>query len=74
MSKNKLYKNEIASAHSFIMDHCADAKLQNFLGEMRDMSWLPHSDRWSRCYDFLAEHYPEATGTVVTGLTYWLED
>ena len=49
-------------------------ELQNFLHDMRFRKDLMHSDRWSLCYDFLKENYPEATGTIVTGLTYWLED
>ena len=51
-----------------------DIKLQNFLHDMRFRKDLMHSDRWSLCYDFLKENYPEATGTIVTGLAYLLED
>lgn len=74
MSKNPLYENEIATAHRFVVDHNVDAKLQNFLHNMRYRTDLTHSDRWSLCYDFLNENYPEASGTVVTGLAYWLEN
>lgn len=74
MSKNENYKNEIASANAFVIEHAAEHKLQNFLSAMRDLHFLSHSDRWSRCYDFLHENYPEVTGSLVTGLTYWLED
>lgn len=73
MRKNLLYQNEIASAHKFIVDHNVDASLNNFLREMERRTSLTHSDRWSLCFDFLSENYPEATGTIVTGLTYWLE-
>lgn len=73
MSKNVLYTNEITTAHQFILAHDTDADLQCFLHDMREKNYLMHSDRWSMCYDFLQEHYPEATGAIVTGLTYWLE-
>lgn len=75
MSKNSLYANEIASANNFIISHSKESKLQRFLDKMKeDYSWLSHSDRWSMCYDFLDENYPEVTGTIVTGMTYWLEN
>lgn len=73
MGKNLLYQNEIASAHKFIIDHNADTSLNAFLQEMERNISLSHSDRWSLCFDFLSENYPEATGALVTGLTYWLE-
>ena len=73
MSKNPLYANEVATAHQFIIDHNTDVELQCFLHDMRFRKDLMHSDRWSMCYDFLKKHYPEATGTIVTGLSYWLE-
>ena len=74
MSKNPLYANEVATAHQFIIDHNTDIELQCFLHDMRFRKDLMHSDRWSMCYDFLKKHYPEATGTIVTGLAYWLEN
>ena len=73
MSKNPLSANEIATAYQFVIAHNTDIKLQNFLHDMRFRKDLMHSDRRSLCYDFLKENYPEATGTIVTGLTYWLE-
>lgn len=45
MSKNPLYANEIATAHRFVVDHNVDAKLQNFLHNMRYRTDLTHSDR-----------------------------
>lgn len=74
MSKNPLYQNEIATAHKFVIDHNTDPELQKFLHNMKNREDLLHSDRWSLCYDWLSEHYPAATGTVVTGLAYWLEN
>ena len=71
--KNNNFRQEIIMANMFIVEHCGDPALSNFLVSMRDMAWLTHSDRWSRCYDFLMEHYPDKTGTLVTGLAYWLE-
>ena len=73
MSKNVLYANEIATANRFVIEHAAEPVLQEFLAQIRDMSWLPHSERWSRCYDFLTKKYPECTGSLATGLSYWLE-
>lgn len=66
------FENEIAAANLFILDHKVEAKLSNFIKDMQDMPWLPHSDRWSRVYDFINENYPEYTH-LVTGFTYWLE-
>jgi len=74
MSRNILYANEIATAHKFVVDHGSDAELQCFLYELRFRKDLTHSDRWSLCYDFLKENYPEATGSIVTGLSYWVEE
>ena len=74
MSKNPLYANEVATAYQFVIEHNTDIKLQNFLYDMRFRKDLMHSDRWSLCYNFLNENYPEATGTIVTGLAYYLED
>ena len=47
MSKNVLYANEIATANRFVIEHAAEPVLQEFLAQIRDMSWLPHSERWS---------------------------
>ena len=74
MSKNPLYANEIATAHQFVIAHNTDIKLQNFLYDMRFRKDLMHSDRWSLCYNFLKENYPGTTGTIATGLAYYLED
>ena len=74
MSKNLLYANEIATAHQFVIEHNTDIKLQNFLYDMRFRKDLMHSDRWSLCYGFLKKNYPAATGSIVTGLAYYLED
>jgi hypothetical protein len=71
--KNKNYKAEITMANKFVVENNTNPILNKFLIEMREMSYLSHSDRWSVCYDFLAKNFPEATGTLVTGLTYWLE-
>lgn len=71
--RNSNYTQEMVMANKFVIENNSNPVLTAFLAEMRDMAWLTHSDRWSRCYDFLAENFPEATGTIVTGLTYWLE-
>lgn len=71
--RNSNYTQEMVMANNFVIENNSNPVLTSFLAEMHDMSWLTHSDRWSRCYDFLAANFPEATGTLVTGLTYWLE-
>ena len=74
MSKNPLYANEVATAYQFVIEHNTDIDFMNFLRETRENKNLIHSDRWSLCYDYLSEHYPAATGSIVTGLAYYLED
>lgn len=74
MSKNSLYANEIASAHLFVIEHNNDIDFMNFLREMKENRDLLHSDRWSLIYDYMKENYPEVTGSIVTGLAYWVED
>lgn len=75
--KNTNYAPEIATAHQWILDHNNDLDLHYFLRELGDTvnnSNYTHSDRWSMVYDWMAEHYPEATGSLITGITYWAED
>ena len=69
---NTNYTLEIATANQFIIDHNYDAELLDFMRQMKK-PFYSHSDRWSKIYDWIAEHYPEATGTLVTGLTYLTE-
>lgn len=73
MSKNPLYTNEIATAHQFVLEHNFDGDLMSFLERMKSPH-LMHSERWSEIYDYLSENYPESTGSLVTGLSYWCED
>lgn len=73
MSRNKLYINEVATAYKFLIDNKDDLKLQNFIKDMQNKKMM-HSDRWSICYDFLKENYPDIDGSIVTGLAYYLED
>jgi len=72
--KNINYMPEIASAHQFIINHNYDGELRTFINEMQynTEGWL-HSDRWSTIYDWMHEHYPEATGSLITGLCYYCE-
>ena len=75
--KNTNYKSEMASAHKWILEHNNDLELQLFLNQLREAVNNPtfsHSDRWSITYDWMQEHYPEVTGSIVTGLAYWCED
>lgn len=72
MSRNPLYTNEMATAHQFIIEHNSDIDFISFLEKMKNPN-LTHSDRWSLIYDYMAEHYPEETGSLITGLAYYLE-
>lgn len=69
------YSTEKILAHEFIISHNADINFMNFIAERRTNLWREsHSDRWSLIYDYMKEHYPSATGTLITGLAYYLED
>jgi hypothetical protein len=72
--KNINYMPEIASAHQFIINHSYDGDLRTFIYEMQHNAtdWS-HSDRWGAIYDWMQEHYPEATGSLITGLCYYCE-
>ena len=72
---NSNYAPEIASAAKFIQDHSYDGDLRTFLYEMmHNTKGWSHSDKWSAIYDWMQEHYPEATGSLITGLCYYIED
>lgn len=71
---NSNYKNEIASAHKFLIDHSYDGDLRHFIIQMEANSDLySHSEKWSIIYDWMQKHYPEATGSLITGLCYYCE-
>lgn len=72
MDIENVYEEDMSRAQDFIVAHNDDIDFMTFLYEIRK-SDLIHSDRWSMCYDWLNEHYPEATGSIVTGLTYLTE-
>ena len=71
---NSNYAPEIASAHQFIINHSYDGDLRTFIYDMQNNTdnWT-HSERWSAIYDWMQEHYPQETGTLITGLTYFVE-
>ena len=69
---NTNYAPEIATANEWIIKHNTDAKLMAFLREVSNPIYT-HGERWSMIFDWLLKHYPGATGTLVTGLTYYLE-
>lgn len=71
--KNTNYAPEIATAYQFVLQHNNDTDFMNMLHEVSDNKYM-HSDRWSIIYDWMKEHYPEATGTIITGLSYWVEE
>ncbi len=69
---NANYAPEIATANQWIIEHNKDVKLMAFLREAEDPRYT-HGERWSMIFDYLLENYPGATGTLVTGLAYFLE-
>ena len=69
--KNTNYANEIATANQFVIEHNTDTELMNFLKQLENPIYS-HSDRWSQIYDYMEEHYPSATGSLITGLSYWV--
>ena len=73
--KNTNYSSEMYQANEFIIKRNNDEELRAFIYKMQHETdgWL-HSDRWSIIYDWMQEHYPEATGSLITGLTYFCED
>ena len=70
--QNTNYAPEIASANEFIISHSYDTELRTFIKEMMNKN-CSHSEKWSEIYDWMAERYPEATGSLITGITYWVE-
>lgn len=73
MRKISVYTNDMAMAYRFIVEHNSDIDFMSFLEKMKDSN-LIHSDRWSFIYDYMAEHYPSETGSLITGLTYYVEN
>lgn len=71
--RNHNYANEIATANQFVIEHNTDIELMNFLKQLENPMYC-HSDRWSQIYDYMNEHYPSVTGSLITGLAYWVED
>ena len=70
--KNTNYANEIASANRFVIEHNNDIDFMTFLRKMEEAN-ISHSTRWAEVYDYMYEHYPAATGSLITGLVYWIE-
>ena len=72
--KNSNYKNEMTMAHQFIINNGHNGELRSFIHDvMYNTDGMTHSDRWSMIYDWMQEHYPEATGSLITGLCYYCE-
>lgn len=69
---NTNYTREIIMGQNWIVDHNNDPDMIAMLFKARDRQWT-HAERWSIVYDFMTEHYPEVTGTIITGITYSLE-
>ena len=65
-------KEQEIEVKEFLDKHRYNIELMSFIANLRNRVMM-HSDRWSMVYDFLQEFDPEATGTIVTSLTYWIE-
>ena len=66
------YEKEIEMAKDFIIAHNYDINFLAMLRECKEGNYL-HSERWSKIYDYCEEYYPGATGSLITGLTYYIE-
>lgn len=74
MAKKTLYANEIATAGIWIEENKDNILLKNFIEGMKKRNAnIIHSYRWSICYDFLKENFPDKI-SLTTGFAYWLED
>lgn len=69
---NTNFAPEIAMANRFVIDHNYDEDFMRFLREMEESNFT-HSQIWSNIYDYMSEKYPAATGSLITGLVYWIE-
>lgn len=69
---NTNFAPEIAMANRFVIDHNYDEDFMKFLREMEESNFT-HSQIWSNIYDYMSEKYPAATGSLITGLAYWIE-
>ena len=69
---NTNFAPEIAMANRFVIDHNYDEDFMRFLREMEESNFT-HSQIWSNIYDYMSEKYPAATGSLITGLAYWVE-
>lgn len=67
------YSVEKIMAHEFMISHSADQQFMDMLNDVQSLKYT-HSDRWSIIYDYMKEHYPSATGSLITGLAYYVED
>ena len=68
----KDYSAELIMANEFVISHNADQQFLDMLEDLKSSKYC-HSDRWSIIYDYMKENYPSATGTLITGLAYWIE-
>ena len=69
-----LYANEIATFDKWRRNHLSNPSLDNFIDNMTAPAIydsMIHSDRWSLCYDWLAESGYDTN--LATGFAYWLE-
>ena len=67
------YAKEMKLAKEFIINHNYDINFLAMLRECKEGDYI-HSERWSKIYDYCEEHYPGVTGTMITGLTHYIEE
>lgn len=71
---NTNYNAEKAMATKFIQEHNYDSDLLSMIDYLiRNKPIMTHSDRWSYVYDWMEEHYPEVTGSLITGFACMIE-
>ena len=69
---NTNFAPEMAMANRFILEHNDNIDFMRFMRQMEDEQ-ISHSERWSRIFDYMDEHYPGTTGSMITGLAYYAE-
>lgn len=69
---NTNFAPEIAMANRFVIEHNNDIDFIQFMRRMEETEMM-HSARWSAIFDYMEEHYPGTTGSMITGLCYYAE-
>lgn len=71
-----MYNEEIAIAQEFLNNNKNNPIISVMVKEVAAMVDASHSDRWSVVYDTIYENFnrSDVPGTVITGLTYLIEE